>query len=303
MKKYIFSIWLISLSIFLQGQNPMLSEGWYRIPYANGIEVKITRDFVNHGNNGGGQGSANEGPMDMVAVAGPATIVAAADGIVIKAEDDKQLCGCHPSFATCQANVVDLQHFNGERTRYLHLAYNSVVVSVGDTVMAGQALGTEGDVGYTCGNGRAANNPGNQCSVAQVDSAGNCGRHLHFYVRGNNGNFVNPRICSPDVAEDFFIFQDDSIYTAADCGTSTCQGGNQIILNVTFDGVMQCYPATDFISTLNSVIVQNTPYTSIDFQAGNKITLQEGFTAKSGSFFRASIRDCANNNMDGSNTQ
>jgi hypothetical protein len=284
----------IMSSLTAQGQNPTLSEGWYRIPYANGTEVKITRDYVDHGNNGGSQASANEGPMDMIAVNIVGTIVAAADGIVEEVFDGREDCGCHNTYALCQTNRVRILHPNGEESTYLHLAHNSVTVSEGQVVYAGQTIGIEGDVGYTCGNGRLANNLGGTCSAANQSAADPCGRHLHFTVR-RGAKFLNPRICSPDVASDYFIFEDNDTYTAANCGTSTCQTPALNFNNKTFDGVMRAYPVQGGITTNNAVVIEDSDYTSIDFQAGTAIQLNAGFEAKAGSYFRASIRDCANN--------
>lgn len=48
-------------------------------------------------------------------------------------------------------NMVKIDHGNGYYTRYLHLAYNTVKVKVGDTVKAGQVLGYMGNTGYSFG--------------------------------------------------------------------------------------------------------------------------------------------------------
>ena len=291
MKNYSILFILFLYPFLGVGQNPTLSDGWYRIPYLDGTNVKITRDWVDHGSNGG-----NERSMDMIDVDGVGIIVAAADGKVQFVKDDRRDCGCHSSYGDCSTNFILIYHLNGEFSNYRHIAFNSAVVVVNQVVTAGQIIATEGDVGNTCGNTRAANNLGNTCPSVEVDSATDCGRHLHFTIT-RGGNYLNPRICSPDVVKDYFIFEDDETYVAAPCGLSTCGVNNWTFLNQTFDGVMRSYPAMETISTVDDVIIDNTEYTSIDFQAGDRIILSPGFHAKSGTFFRSSIRACENNTL------
>lgn len=87
--------------------------------------------------------------------AGSATIVAAADGVVIDA-DDGHYDRCHASLetgdVTCDggpivANYVILHHADGRDTLYWHMMNGSVAVSVGDTVRCGDVLGRVGSSG------------------------------------------------------------------------------------------------------------------------------------------------------------
>ena len=48
-------------------------------------------------------------------------------------------------------NMVKIDHGNGYYTRYLHLAFGSVKVKVGDKVSKGQVLGYMGNTGYSFG--------------------------------------------------------------------------------------------------------------------------------------------------------
>jgi murein DD-endopeptidase MepM/ murein hydrolase activator NlpD len=50
-----------------------------------------------------------------------------------------------------KANMVVVQHGTGEYSWYVHLAYNSVAVSVGNTVGFGTKIGIEGQTGYASG--------------------------------------------------------------------------------------------------------------------------------------------------------
>lgn len=93
--------------------------------------------------------------------AGSATVVAAADGVVVATEDG-HYDRCHGDLSTgdvdCDghdmvANSVILQHTGADgstwRSLYWHLMTDSVAVQVGEQVTAGQALGKVGSSGYS----------------------------------------------------------------------------------------------------------------------------------------------------------
>lgn len=65
-------------------------------------------------------------------------------------------------------NYVVIQHGNGFTTKYCHMKYNSIKVSIGDIVKKGQEIGYMGNTGYTFG------------------------AHLHFEVL-KNGKTTNPK--------------------------------------------------------------------------------------------------------------
>lgn len=65
-------------------------------------------------------------------------------------------------------NYIVIQHGNGFTTKYCHLKYNSIKVSIGDIVKKGQEIGYMGNSGYTFG------------------------AHLHFEVL-KNGKTTNPK--------------------------------------------------------------------------------------------------------------
>ena len=194
-----------------------VSVGIYRIPYANGTAMTVSFDHHNHG----GPAGANQGNdrIDMVADSPPATVVAAASGVVMAIVDihgdsnnlgdgldvnglSGQLLGdgvtvhtdalehsCQdasedadsdgvldvgedlngngtldtsiPNSAViglCQNynNYIWIEHPNGEWSKYTHMATGSITgppgnLSVGDTVLVGQVLGTEADIGRAGG--------------------------------------------------------------------------------------------------------------------------------------------------------
>lgn len=98
-------------------------------------------------------GSFHDG-IDYAANAGT-PVYSAWDGVVVFAGWD----------STGYGNYVVVEHSDGYRTGYAHL--NEIGVSVGDSVNAGQLVGTVGSTGYSTGN------------------------HLHFNIR-INGEYTSP---------------------------------------------------------------------------------------------------------------
>ena len=93
------------------------------------------------------------------------TVVAARSGKVTFVRDDSNSGGCNAIFSSA-ANFVVIDHGDGTSALYLHLAYASAKVKVGDEVKQGTPLATSGATGVTCG----ADNKGP-------------GAHLHFQVQ------------------------------------------------------------------------------------------------------------------------
>lgn len=88
--------------------------------------------------------------------AGSATIVAAADGVVVETEDGNY-DRCHATAAgsiDCDgyemaANYVIVAHESGHRTMYWHMMNGSVAVEVGEEVRQGDVLGRVGSSGVS----------------------------------------------------------------------------------------------------------------------------------------------------------
>jgi hypothetical protein len=195
-----------------------LSTAIYRIPYADGTTLIVSRDHHNHG---GAPGLNNQGNnrIDMVADTPPVNVVAAASGVVMAivdihgnsnglgdgldingqagqilldgvtvhtdlvehscqdANEDTDGDGAldpgedlngnglletsvpnSAAIGLCQSynNYVWIRHPNGEWSKYTHMATGSITgppgnLSVGDTVMVGQVLGVEADIGRASG--------------------------------------------------------------------------------------------------------------------------------------------------------
>ena len=74
-------------------------------------------------------------------------VCAAKDGVVIRAVENNTRGGRSKKNRP-YANLVVIQHANGERTGYWHLKHNGALVNVGDTVKRGQFIGLSGRTGY-----------------------------------------------------------------------------------------------------------------------------------------------------------
>jgi murein DD-endopeptidase MepM/ murein hydrolase activator NlpD len=264
-----------------------ISSNFYRIPYLNETGVTITRDYVDHGVSQGGS-SSDAGKMDMVG--GGATLVAAADGEVIFVNDAGSDCGCDATYGGC-ANGMIIRHANGELSKYVHIAQGSAafygITTTGIMVAQGASIALEGDVGYTCGNGRSAT--AGTCLLSVPAGAGKCGVHLHWEVyRESTGEYLNPMICN--IGNN--IFSDGGTYTAGACVSDPdhCQDNASLSASA-FDGfgTFEVVQANDTI-TADTVSVENLA--SLVLHAGNKVTLQPGFQVIAEAYFRAEIGSC-----------
>lgn len=164
---------------------PPASAGIYRLPYADGTQLRVFDDTRTH---------RPRARIDLVATGPrkPYRIVAAAAGRVMTIQDGYGERQTGRAASECRNNHVWIAHANGEWTGYSHMAKGSVSgvakLKAGDRVRAGQFIGIEGDVG---------------CSMLE---------HLHFeiampdpanpvdaggFLTGNEGGRRNrePRFC------------------------------------------------------------------------------------------------------------
>jgi hypothetical protein len=124
------------------------SRGVYRVPYENGTNVRVSRDFNDHTPLGRIDMSGKDG-------GGEYKIVAAADGVVRFVVDNFSEQIDSSSGKPCTNNYVWIEHPNGEWTKYSHMQQNSSTqkakIKVGQFVKAGTYLGDEGKVGCAGG--------------------------------------------------------------------------------------------------------------------------------------------------------
>lgn len=94
------------------------------------------------------------------------TVVAARSGKVAMVREDSNQGGCS-SFYAASSNYVVIDHGDGTAGLYLHLAYDSAQVAVGQEVRQGEPIAISGETGVTC-SGETGLDPG---------------AHLHFQVQ------------------------------------------------------------------------------------------------------------------------
>jgi murein DD-endopeptidase MepM/ murein hydrolase activator NlpD len=120
------------------------SQGHYRLPFADGTQVKVFDDFTSH---------RPVGRNDLFAVGGaePYRVVAAAAGKIVAIQDSYGEQQSGRAANLCHNNYVWIAHPNGEWSNYSHVAKGSVTgkagLKIGDQVKSGQYLGDEDAIG------------------------------------------------------------------------------------------------------------------------------------------------------------
>jgi murein DD-endopeptidase MepM/ murein hydrolase activator NlpD len=92
----------------------------------------------------------NQVDFDILGWGGSGQVVASRPGEVVFLKESSNT-GCCDISCWEQANMVVIQHTADEFSWYVHLAYNSVPITVGQRVELGTPIGVEGDTGYACG--------------------------------------------------------------------------------------------------------------------------------------------------------
>ena len=167
-----------------------ISQGVYRLPYADGTTVEIFDDFASH---------RPTGRIDLFAVDGarPYRVVAAAAGRIMAIQDSHGEQQSGRAASECRNNYVWIAHPNGEWTAYSHLARNSVSgrarLRVGDAVDAGQYLGDEAAVGCAM-----LNHVHFEVAVPRSDDPVDAGGFLND--NDNGRRLRSPRFCGIDGA-------------------------------------------------------------------------------------------------------
>lgn len=250
-----------------------ISYGTYRLPYTNGVILQVTGDHLTH---------SPRTRLDLTGEAGmaaPYAIVAAASGVV-RAVVQTNFIQCNNS-SGCSAsnNYVWIQHNNGEWTKYTHFQQNSVVVSVGQNVVAGQFLGLEGAVGFASGVHLhfEVGVPRRQL-LADIDPSGG------FLTNGANRI---PLFCGVSGG----MIRDGEMHLASPCAGGGCD--EDLVVSAGIVRSARAYIASDTVDTAGNSILVDT-YGSLALLAGNKVTFRPGFRASGNSYVRAAIRPCFN---------
>jgi murein DD-endopeptidase MepM/ murein hydrolase activator NlpD len=120
----------------------VLNFGGHKLPWPAGQIGYVTKkDGYQH---------ENQVDFDILGSGASGDVYASKPGTVVFIKESSS-AGCCDLSCWQQANMVVVQHSEGEYSWYVHLAHNSVPVSAGDTIGFGTKVGVEGDTGYACG--------------------------------------------------------------------------------------------------------------------------------------------------------
>jgi len=133
----------------------------HKLPWKKGLQAwAFSKDAAGH---------VNQVDFDIQGLAATGDVLASKPGVVVFVKESSNAGACgNFSSVWKQANMVVVQHGPNEYSWYVHLAYDSVPVNVGDAVSAGAKLGVEGDTGFACG------------------------KHVHFMVSSEPATWTNP---------------------------------------------------------------------------------------------------------------
>lgn len=171
--------------------------------YATGepIPYKISSGFGLRNDPGGSGEKKNHGGLDIAPISsngyGTVNIIAAKDGTVTYSTGPSSNCPSNGENDDCgggYGNYVMIEHSDGTTTLYGHMYENSITVNTGDTVKAGQVIGTMGSSGQSTG------------------------MHLHFEVRVNGErvdplNYISEENTRPEVKTSTYVEGTDTMQT------------------------------------------------------------------------------------------
>ncbi|MDI7275999.1 MAG: M23 family metallopeptidase, partial [Anaerolineae bacterium] len=115
----------------------------HRLPWPGGQIAYVTQKDVEPYH-------MNQVDFDILGLAGSGDVYASRPGRVVFVKECSNSGACDYS-ARGKSNMVVIEHAPGEYSWYVHLAYGSVPVEVGDWVGYGTRIGVEGNTGYSCG--------------------------------------------------------------------------------------------------------------------------------------------------------
>jgi murein DD-endopeptidase MepM/ murein hydrolase activator NlpD len=134
--KYAYNFWMGDPKQVIPYADP-----YYLLPYRSGTTLKVTQGY------NGPYSHKGVHALDFELIESTA-ICAARDGIVIKTKEDSKKGGPDKKYVA-DCNYITVYHFDGTLAEYVHLKHNGSIVSVGDTVHAGQVIGYGGNTGWS----------------------------------------------------------------------------------------------------------------------------------------------------------
>ncbi|MCL6432180.1 MAG: M23 family metallopeptidase [Anaerolineae bacterium] len=129
--------------LYLQAAEAAAGFTGHRLPWPGGQYAYVTQIDVDPYH-------LNQVDFDILGLAASGDVYASKPGRVVFVKECSNYGACDYS-ARGKGNMVVIEHAPGEYSWYLHLAYNSVPVEVGDWVGYGTKIGVEGNTGYSCG--------------------------------------------------------------------------------------------------------------------------------------------------------
>lgn len=295
-----------------------VAKGVYRLPYQDGIDVRITNDHSNH--------PASRNRLDMGGRNLPANIyliVAAADGWIRLVEESNVLwcpratasnpdpCDgeedcCERDDSSCNSdcanNFLWMEHPNGEWSKYSHLRTGSVTfanLEVGDYVQSGTILGVEGRVGFA-GNYHLHFEVADPDRVPGSFDPSDPSDPNHFigstgFLEGNEGDVIDynrqnriPYFCRGNQSAQL-LFDGDLV--VADTCDAQCNTDTSQLFGTIPDDAVFYRQVTDTITTPGAGFTVNAGG-GASIRAGDSITLNPGVTIQGDGYFSASIAGC-----------
>jgi hypothetical protein len=265
-------------------QHYEFSRGLYRIGYETTTLIYVVSDIYTHD---------PLGKYDIITDGEDPDIVAAAPGwIRWIVEDFDTTCWSQDQNGnlTCcwmENNYVVMEHPNGEWSQYTHIATGSATaagISVGDWVSAGTPIGTEGNVG---------------CSTED---------HLHLEISrpfdpafpfdtiggfmNNLGEMLIPVTCGIGTSKSWMEDSDELL--ALPC-IDNCASTILVTTGVA-GGDLSVQRANDAIEMPSGLGIVLAGGSTVQYRAGNEVTLQPGFHAVAGTKFQVILRGCNEQN-------
>lgn len=117
----------------------MKTKNLYRVPLEQHLISETVVDSPSHT-------GAYKGSIDFAVPTGT-DVLAACDGIIVRVRDNSQKYGDDAIFGN-DVNYITIKHLDNELSEYLHLAFDSGTVEVGQKVKAGQVIAKTGLSGW-----------------------------------------------------------------------------------------------------------------------------------------------------------